>query len=147
MPTSKTSSGQSVTDSVVDTSLSGSFGHEVDRSGRRRQAPWSGPACTNEDCGSTRTKVRTSGRDEDERPLRERVCQDCGTAQVTIEVPVRVISGGDTSPVRFAEVDVEHRRRKRESKRRRFGWSPQPFAQRAKSVPIRGTMYIDGRRR
>ena len=124
----------------------GSFGFEVDRTRRPGQAPWTGLACPDPDCGGTKTKVRTSGRDEDDRPLRERVCADCGQAFVTVETYVVPI-GGPNIPVRFAEVDVEHKRRARESKRRRFGWQPQPQARRAKVRRIRGTMTIDGRRR
>lgn len=119
---------------------SGGFGVDVRRG--HRQAPWSGYECQNEDCGGTRTKVRTSGRDSEGRPLRDRVCQDCGTAFVTVETVV-VAYGGDTAPVRFAEVDVEHRRRKRENKRRKFGWRPGGYGAPVKKIV--GAMHIDGR--
>ena len=91
----------------------------------RRQSTWSGPECPNEECGSTRTPVRTSGKDLEDRPLRERVCADCGQVFTTIEQVILFGTGlgpHGGQPVKFSLVDVEHRRRRRESKRRRFGW-------------------------
>ncbi len=56
------------------------------------------PECP--ECGSTSTRVYNTGRDIDDRPLRDRRCQDCGYRGVTLEdwVP------GAT----FTEVDTQH---------------------------------------
>lgn len=90
----------------------GSLSFEAHPSGRT-QKPWSGPECPS--CGSVVTKVGTSGKDMDDRPLRDRRCRDCGASFVTVEAVV--------PDVKFSEVDVEHKRRARESKRKRFGWT------------------------
>lgn len=141
---------KNLVDSVADPvgSLSGTVGaYEPRLSAPRRQQPWSGTECPNEDCGSTNTPVRTSGRDAQEHMLRERVCRDCGQVFTTIEQVV-LITGGPQSgePVKFALIDVEHRRRKRESKRRRFGWNGGGAMLRVREVRIAGVPRVDGRR-
>jgi hypothetical protein len=129
-------------------STSGTVGaYEPKASKPRRQRPWTGPTCPNEDCGSVKTPVRTSGKDDRDRPLRDRVCRDCGTAFVTIEQVVRVERGPRNGGLaRFSEVDVEHQRRVTENRRRKFGWQPHPEAMK-KPGRVHGTAYIDGRRR
>jgi hypothetical protein len=120
---------------------SGTVGaYEPKASKPRRQQPWSGPECPA--CGGTRTPVRNSGKDKDGRPLRDRRCGDCGTGFTTIE---QVVMGGH-GPVPFALVDVEHRRRKRESKRRRFGWNAGGARLRTREVQIAGQPRVNTRR-
>lgn len=134
-----TTSGQSVT--------SGTMTVEP-RPTERPQQPWSGPECPNPDCGDTRTPVRTSGRDVEERVLRERECENCGTIFTTIEQVV-LFTGGDKSsePVPFTLVDVERRRRRRENWRRRTGWKGRSNNRlRKREVAITGQPRVDARR-
>jgi hypothetical protein len=117
-----------------------------ERPAPKRQAAWTGPECPNPDCGSTKTPVRTSGKDVYERPLRARRCENCGTTFTTIEQVV-LFEGGPQhdAPVPFALVDVEHRRRKRESKRRRFGWQAGGAMRRTREVIIYNQPRVNGR--
>lgn len=125
---------------------SGTVGGYEPKASTSRQAAWSGPECPS--CESNQTPVRTSGKDKDDRPLRERVCADCGEAFTTIEQVVRFAGGVLAGqPVQFALIDVEHRRRKRENKRRRFGWAAGGAMLRTREVAIYGRPHIDGRRR
>lgn len=110
-------------------SISGSFG--IETHDRPYQRPWSGPACDEEKggCGGTKTRKTNSGKDKEERPLTKRQCQDCGRRFTTIEVEV---------PAKFSEVDVEHRRRQREAKRRKNGWqaSTRDHGHKPKSITV-----------
>lgn len=116
------------------------------RPSAKRQASWSGPECPNPECGGNHTPVRTSGRDIEDRPLRDRVCADCGSSFTTIEQVVLFAGGADAGkPVPFALVDVEHRRRKREAKRRRYGWQAGGQMLRTREVRISGQPRVNGR--
>jgi hypothetical protein len=84
-----------------------------------------GPECPNADCGGTLTPCRLSGKDADARPVRKRVCENCGTVFVTVESIVYVSTRTGRSPVRlakFSEVDDVHRDRNAAVKRHKFGW-------------------------
>jgi hypothetical protein len=82
----------------MEAMATGSFGFEP----RARVSPTIRttvrPECP--ECGSTDTRVFNTGRDLDDRPLRDRRCRDCGYRGVTLEDWVT----GAT----FTDVDAQH---------------------------------------
>lgn len=117
-----------VTVPVLDNGPSGSFGYEPREKPRwRGKGPWHGALCPNEDCGGTQTLVRDSGRDDDDRILRHRWCEDCGTKFVTVEQVVVAMTpeGKPDGLAKFSEVDVENLQRRRDWKRRQLGTKPE----------------------
>lgn len=139
--------GHPVVTLAADAGPQGSFGLEDKQRERRRgKGPWHGPECPNEDCGSTQTPVYDTGRDDDDRYLRARRCQNCGKQFVTCEEVVVVVAQPGSRALdtaKFSEVDVQNLMRRRDAKRRQHGWKPSRRSpMNARRKHISGSLWI-----